>query len=165
MNANYEYDNKTVYDRTFDMNWRSRYAGSTAASAKKKSKRSNMPSKTNDAASSRSMMEDATILRQCDVHGTSVEAISRVSDLSFPIPSQQANGKKMTGKGIARRYNELTAEGCNATRVVADEQSWLVDKDQVFVVTGEGGDRFEEYFDWDAAAEIEQEHEEEKEED
>ena len=88
-----------------------------------------------------------------------------MSDLSFPIPSQQANGKKMTGKGIARRYNELTAEGCNATRVVADEQSWLVDKDQVFVVTGEGGDRLEEYFDWDAAAEIEQEHEEEEEED
>ena len=163
MNGNYDFDNKTVYDRTFDMHWRSRYAGSVAAFAKKKSKRSKMSSKSADAASSRTMMEDATILRQCDVHGTSVDAISRVSDLSFPIPAQQANGKKMTGKGIARRYNELTAEGCNATRDVADEQSWLVDEDQVFVVTSEEGDRLEEYFDWDAAAEIEQEHEREDE--
>lgn len=171
MNSYYEFDNKTVYGRTFDLNWRSRtYGGFNtigAVTAKKKRKRmTNASSSSEPTDTSRLMLEDAAILRGCDVHGTSVDAVARVSELHFPIPAAHAvSGKRMTGKAISRRYNELTANGCTATRSPPDEKSWLVEEDQVFI-SGDGMGLEEElYFDWSAAAEIEQEHDEEEEED
>ena len=170
MNSYYEFDNKTVYGRTFDLNWRSRYGGINnaigASSPKKKRKgMKHIVSSSAESTDTRTLLEDATILRGCDVHGTSVGSVSRVSELHFPIPAANAvNGKRMTGKTIARRYNELMANGCNATRPPVDEKTWLVDEDQVFI-SGDGeGSEEELYFDWSAAAEIEQEHYEEEEE-
>jgi len=169
MNSYYEFDNKTVYSRTFELNWRSnRYGGSNTiggaapvTSAKKKRKGSNNMAAKGDSDASRALLEDAAILRGCDVHGTSIDAIARVSELNFPIPAQKS-GKRMMGKGISRRYNELTADGCNATRTPSDEKSWVVDdEDQVFVSGDDGDDEL--YFDWEAAAEIEQDHENEEE--
>jgi len=154
MNRNIEFDKKCIYDRTFDMSWKSIGPDLVRERPRKKQRAGAAPKKGAEASAITSL-EDVTLLRGVDTHGSDTRGIGIVATQMFPMPVD--NGTRKTGKGLARRYDELEKDGCNAayssssSKVVSPndgEDLWLV---------ASGDDRDEEEY-WDEAAAIEADH-------